>query len=96
MKRVASTVGLGSSSGGTCSLSPVGVRLVEELVLVVDGLQAYRGKRDGLAFEADDDDRQEEYRDDEEVLLVVGGNTDSWDYLCLNGIRDDFVDTAYF
>ena len=73
MKRVASTVGLGSSSGGTCSLSPVGVRLVEELVLVVDGLQAYRGKRDGLAFEADDDDRQEEYRDDEEVLLVVGG-----------------------
>lgn len=96
MKRVASTVVLGSSSGGTCSLSPVGVRLAEELGLVVGGLQAFQGKRDALAFEADDDDRQEGYRDDEEVLLVVGGNTDSWDYLCLNGIRDDFVDTAYF
>ena len=72
MKRVASTVVLGSSSGGTCSLSPVGVRLAEELGLVVGGLQAFQGKRDALAFEADDDDRQEGYRDDEEVLLVVG------------------------
>lgn len=78
MKRVASTVVLGSSSGGTCLLSPVGVRLAEELGLVVGGLQAFQGKRDALAFEADDDDdRQEGYRDDEEVLLVVGDNTDS-------------------